>query len=477
MSLKVMTPSLFAIRPDNRALLALIVGIQALLISLLLAQGETTLFIGVLLLVSVSSVLFSTTGAIFVLALLTVVIPSEVMEEKLLLPFNFKFYEGLYALVLAFAAVEWTYKKRFAVRRTPLDRPMACLLIAILLSVGVGLYRGHGLSRILPDVRFPLYYSLFFIAAQLFEPRRASRFVGLLIAATAVVAAQYLIAFFAGINLSVAGTFTRIARVEGLMLPIAMLFILSLVVFYPSPVRRGALLLLFIPIALALVITMTRAIWASFAVGLLSLGLLLILDRQRPDRRLARTLRLLVAVPLLILLTAYGFQAVTGAGLGEVASYRSSSAMQFSDDPSLGHRLLSYAVALDQILAHPILGNGHGATITYPMLIYGKMNIITTSHIDSLYVVLLHRLGLIGLLLFGWLTLRALQRAYRLFQTSRSTATRTFCAGFIAAMVNCLVAGLGDAAMFVGRFVFIYALLFAVLAVLDREAQSPPTAP
>ncbi|OGG47047.1 MAG: hypothetical protein A3F84_07030 [Candidatus Handelsmanbacteria bacterium RIFCSPLOWO2_12_FULL_64_10] len=460
------------IHPDNRPLLCLLIGLQALLISLLLYQGETTLFIGVLLLVSVSAALFSTTGGIFILAFLTVVIPSEVLEEKLLLPLNFKFYEGLYALVLAFAAVEWTYKKRFAVRQTALDRPMLGLLVAILLSVFVGLYRGHGLSRILPDVRFPLYYSIFFIAANLFEPRRAPHFVGLLIAAATVVAAQYLLAFFAGVNLSVAGTFTRIVRAEGVMLPIAMLFVLSLIVFYPSPVRRGALLLLFLPLAMALVITVTRAIWASFAVGLLALGVLLTLDRQRPKGRLTRTAQLLVAVPLLILATAYGFQALTGAGLSDVASYRSSSAAQFSDDPSLGHRLLSYAVALDQILAHPILGNGHGATITYPMLIYGRMNVVTTSHIDSLYIVLLHRLGLVGLSLFAWLALRALRRAYCLFQASDSTAVRTFCAGFIAALINCLVAGLGDAAMFVGRFVFIYALLFALLALLDREEQS-----
>jgi O-antigen ligase len=155
-----------------------------------------------------------------------------------------------------------------------------------------------------------------------------------------------------------------------------------------------------------------------------------------------------------------------------VAAYRSSSAMQFGDDPSLGHRLLSYAVALEQILAHPFIGNGHGATITYPMLIYGKMTVVTTSHIDSLYVVLLHRLGLAGLLLFGWVSLRALRRAYRIFQDSPSPETRIFCAGFAATAVNALVSGLGDAAMFVGRFAFVFAILFGLLAVLDREERA-----
>ena len=464
---------LLAIRPDNRLLIGLAAALQALLIGLLVAQGETPLLIGVTLLIALPAVLFSTTGAIFVLAFLTAVIPSEVLEEKLLLPLNFKFYEGLYAVVLVFAALEWMYQKRFAVRRTALDRPMAGLLIAVVASVFVGLSHGH--PAILPDVRFPLYYSLFFIATALFDPRRVTGFVTLLIAATAVVAVQYLLAFFAGINLSIVGSFTRIARAEGVMLPIGMLFILSRVVFHRSPVRRGALLLLFVPMALALVIGMTRAMWVSFAAGLLALGILLLLDRQRSTGRLAVAVRLVVAVPLLILFAAYGFQALTGAGLSDVASYRSSSAMQFGDDPSLGHRFLSYAVALDQILAHPLVGNGHGATITYPMLVYGRMNIVTTSHIDSLYVVLLHRLGAIGLLLFLWLACRALRRAYRLFQTSDRAETRIFCAGFVAAMVNCLVDGLGDAAMFIGRFVFIYAMLFALLAVLDREAQDGKT--
>ncbi len=460
---------LLTLRPENRILFSLIAGLQAILISMLLLKGETTLLVAVLLTISVSAVLFSTTGSLFVLAFFTIVIPSEMLEEKLLLPLNFKFYEGLYAIVLFFAALEWVYRRRLGFQKTVLDRPMQGFLIAILASVFIGILRGHPLSDILPDVRFPLYYSVFFIAAQFFDPRRVSNFLTLLIAATTVVAFQYLLAFFAGVNLSMVGTYTRIVRAEGVILPIGILFLLSRTVFNQSTIHRGALTFLLLPLIIAFVICMSRGLWISFAIGLASLSILLILDRQRPHRRIARGIRLAVAFPLLILLAVYGFQALTGAGLDTLASSRFSTATQFEEDTSLSHRVLSYVVALDQIMDHPIIGNGHGATITYPVRIFGRMNVITTSHIDSLYVVLLHRLGIVGLFLFGWLAVRALLRAYRLFQVSESNQTRIFCAGFIAATVQSLTLGLSDATMFIGRFVFIHAILFALFAILERK--------
>jgi uncharacterized membrane protein YfhO len=50
--------------------------------------------------------------------------------------------------------------------------------------------------------------------------------------------------------------------------------------------------------------------------------------------------------------------------------------------------------------------------------------------------------------------------------------TRIYGAGFFAAAVNSLVSGLGDAVMFVGRFAFVYAILFGLLAVLDRQERT-----
>ena len=62
---------LLTLRPDNRILFSLIAGLQAILISVLLTKGETTLLVAVLLTISVSAVLFSTTGSLFVLAFFT----------------------------------------------------------------------------------------------------------------------------------------------------------------------------------------------------------------------------------------------------------------------------------------------------------------------------------------------------------------------------------------------------------------------
>ena len=97
-------------------------------------------------------------------------------------------------------------------------------------------------------------------------------YVPLLVVLGLVVAAGYVLEFVGAIDLSVGERFVRVARLQGMVLPIALLLVVSELVFAPRRWGRPLLLLLFIPIGLAFVLTVGRSMWAVFLIGLVCIA-------------------------------------------------------------------------------------------------------------------------------------------------------------------------------------------------------------
>ena len=317
------------IDPANRRLiLALCLG-QIGLIALPLLKFDTAVsLIGVLVVYSIVGVFGSVTLALLYLCLVSAVVPTQFFDDHLLLPLDFKFYEGLLVVVFGLAGVSWMQGQRLGwVRRTELDRPVIVLLALVVASMGIGLAYGQDVMQMLRDVRFPLYYALFFVVTGFFSLRRGVTFLSVVVLSATVVGVEYLIEFLQTINLSIAGGFFRVARTEGLLLPIGVLVATAALLFDSSPVRRSLCALAMVPIGLALVLTMGRGMWVCLITGILCLAALVAVDRQMRGRR-ARRLALLVMIPLVIFGTGTLFEKITGAGLGSMAVRRLQGAVQ-----------------------------------------------------------------------------------------------------------------------------------------------------
>ena len=158
-----------SISPRDLSVIAAVCALQLGLVVLpipVLGQASTALI--VLGVVSVFLVTGSVSRATLFLIFASTVIPGYVSEVHLLLPMDFKFAEGLFMAVL-FLALLSTLKDRVALPRTSLDLPMAVFLVLVVLSCAIGVYLGHSTSRLLRDVRYPLYYGLFFIVTAFFR--------------------------------------------------------------------------------------------------------------------------------------------------------------------------------------------------------------------------------------------------------------------------------------------------------------------
>ena len=455
-------------RDTNRWLLLTACLGQVGLIALPFLQGEVAPLIAVLILFSVVALFGATTLALLYLCGISAVVPTQFFDDHLLLPLDFKFYEGLFVVVWAMAGLAWLLEGRLAWNRTRLDRPVLVFLMLVVASVGIGLYYGHPTSQMLRDVRFPFYYALFFVVTGFYNIRNSGVFLSLLVAASAVVGVEYLVEFVEMVNLSVSGAFFRVARIEGLMLSISVLTVAAAFLYDPLPHRRVLSALALIPIVLALVLTMGRGMWIAVGFGLFCLGALVVLDRREVEKRGGRML-ILILLPIAIAGTGYLFQRVTRTGVGAVAAARLMRATNYTGDPGMVGRLLSYGITLEKIRSQPLLGGGHGATVTYLVTDQREPQMFTTGAVDNLYLTLMLRMGVVGTVAFLWIFIRGIRIACGLFRRTEDLRVRQFCAAFIAVYGAMLVYGMVDSTMIGNRLIFFHATFLGILARLDGE--------
>ncbi|HEY0582320.1 MAG TPA: O-antigen ligase family protein [Chloroflexota bacterium] len=182
----------------------------------------------------------------------------------------------------------------------------------------------------------------------------------------------------------------------------------------PRPVLpRPALLLLAVPTAAGLLLSLSRASWLGLAAGLLLVGTL----------RYRRILLAGVVVGLLLL--------VTPQGLDFVARFVSGFSVA---DRATAFRVGEYSNALTLIQRYPLLGIGFGLS----------PDIDVTAGVSSVYLLVAEQTGLLGLLAFvsaaaitWWTGARGLVR-------EPDQALQGIRAAYLAALSGALVAGLLD---------------------------------
>jgi hypothetical protein len=410
---------------------------------------------------------FSPRRTLLVALVLNIVLPVKLLFS-LALPGGLRLQEGILLAACLFALIDLVYKRGLRLRVTAIDLPVLCLLAATLLSVAVGVAHGHSGSQILRDVRYPFYYAVFFLVTN-FVDRRAvlELFAPALVLCGVVVGGEYILEFLGAIDLSVGTRFVRVVRLQGMVLPLAILLVANQFIHNPGRYGRPLLVVVMLPIGLAFVLTVGRGMWVAVGVGILCSALLRHFSLPRAERSAWKPALLVVGLLVVVVGVTALFQRFTGAAIGAHAFQRSLTFIDYERDAPILARLLSYATTLEAIGAHPLLGHGQGAMLNIlsidPETLEPEM--IMAGTVDNLYLALWWKMGLAGLLAFTWFYWRVFQRAWRAFKNTRDSQVQVFSAGAVAVMSGMAVLGLSDASMVSGRFALVFAVFFAMVVV------------
>ena len=425
-------------------------------------------------LLAAAAMLFSVRRSLLVLLAATAVIPGPVLA-LLRIPLGFKLTEVLLIATLLFLVIEVVWARRLRVTATQVDGLVAAFLAVALLSALLGVYYGNDdKGSILRNLRYPLYYVAFFAAAQAFSPRDGARLIApVLMFAGPAVGMVYIFEFLGAIDLSAGERFFRVARPQGVVLPVAMLLTANL--FIHDPGRFGRLLpaLAFIPTGLAFALTMGRGMWLAFAAGLAVTLWLRHRSRPRGARRTWGAAILAAAVIGVLVSSVLVFQRFTGAAVSAHAVERSRTFVDYTRDVQVLGRLMGYSEVLEAIAEHPVLGSGQGKILKFygynPE--QGRFETWEAWTVDSLVLTLWLKMGLPGLILFSLLYLRLVRTAWGRFHSGDSAGERAFAAGAFSVLVAMGILGIADGSMINGRFAVLFAILFAAVA----RAAPPPS--
>ena len=459
------------VAPDNTWLLATagLLAVLATSLPLLLLGRALHVLLVVGALAAAGLVLFSPRRTLAALVVVTAVLPAHLVDATRL-PLGLRPWEILLLAGVLFAAVDLVYYDRLRLRRTRADGLVLAFLSIALFSGVIGLW--HGNEAVLRNLRYPMYYVLFFVVV--YAARRddgARWFAPLIVLAGVTVSTEYLLEFVGAIDLSTGESFVRVSRRQGIVLPVAMLVLSNWFVHDPRRWGRPLLLGLLLFTGLGFAITMGRGMWAAFGLGLLVSVWLWHRGQPSAQRRTWKAIGL--AVGLLVMLTAsvLVFQRITGASISAHAVERSRTFLDVSRDIQVLSRFLNYASAWEEIRQHPILGTGQGATVTSYAFNpgTGRFETWTAWTLDSLYLSLWLKMGLAGLIVFPWLCLRVGRRALRAFFAARDPGTRVFAASAVATLAAMTLLGLSDGSLVNGRFALLFAVLVGMVMVIDSD--------
>jgi uncharacterized membrane protein len=460
--------SVTELRPDNRYLLVCAGLLQIVLVATPIYFAPQVFWAVPALALALGFFLFSVERTLWLLLIVTIALPASLLAS-LVLPGGLRLQEGFLLLACFFALIDWVYRRDLRILHTAADGPVLAFLLVVVFSVAVGFLHGNSVSVIWRDARFPLYFITFFLVTNFVDAESAlRRYAPLLVLLGLLVALEYVLEFVGAIDLSVGDSFVRVARLQGMVLPLALLLLVSQLVFAPQRWGKPLLLALFFPIGLAFVLTVGRSMWASFAIGLFCIGYMH--SRLRGGGSRWRAVLLIAMMLALLVGTVFFFQRFTGAAVGAHVFERSRSLVEYDENVHVLGRLFSYAVALESIARHPIIGNGQGTTLMLlnfdeEMLRFEWTRAWT---VDNLYLTILLKMGLLGFVTFFWMYARTMRLAWRAFHDSRDANARAFCAAVFAMLVGLLALGIGNASMVNGRFALVYAALFALVAVVAK---------
>ncbi len=459
------------LHPGNRRLIA---GVCVVLVGLMavpmLWSVEYALLIAPTLLVT-GLILFSVPRTLLAGAAVTILVPAPYYIQ-IQFPLDFRLAEACLIAASLFAVVEITHRNGWKLKRSAVDGAVAVFLLTAAVSAGVGYYYGNETSLILRNLRFPLYYFVIYLITQSIDsPAAAARSFSTLAVLTGVVISITFILEFVGlIDLSgLEQESFRVARRQGILLPIALLLATNQLL--QDPRRYGRLLpaAVFVVTGLGLSLTLARGMLIATIFGFAMAVWLRYREQYRAWRSLLMTL---LALSLLIG-TALMFQRVTGTALTAHAVERSRTFVDYQSDVLFVSRLLGYGEALEAIQERPILGSGQGSTVTsYTFDIDSKQFERWISWtLDSLYLTLWMKMGLPGLIAFIYLCTRIVSLSSYTLKHSEDPRLKAFGASSISILAAFLVLGLSDGTMVNGRFTLLFGMLFGCVAVVARAIE------
>ena len=374
---------------------------------------------------------------------------------------NYYVLDALYLLILFMFIGQISLRGRGVHKGTMFGWGFLLIFAVFGTSAFLGVYYGNSLPVLLKELRILGYYGVFFAAVPFFGETRWIRWFFVIVVAGALLAAFDTVYTYNALRLF--RFYTRQVHVFLFVIPL----LISLAIFDRHRLRRWFYAVAAVPVLTAVLISQTRGSWVGIAIAALLSITLSVWKRMRGRKRIAAFLSL-SAVTLIVVLFAYRLMGGESQARSEFTESRVQSVTELGTDYSMMMRVNSYMTVARKIQERPLLGHGLGDTATY--LFFGEYS--TQNNVDSTYLTILWKMGILGLTAFLLLYTALLIRAFRLYRTTDSSVHAVLSATVLAAFSGYLILGTISPVLITYRFNFFFGLVFAMIEAISlREEQ------
>lgn len=329
-------------------------------------------------------------------------------------------------------------------------------LIVILLAFAVGLLNGYDWQMILENaIPFCYYITFFIVYTSLKEDNDIKMFSGILLAAGTLVIFQYIFSFLTG-RFSIL-SMGRIVTGQIHILYLILAFMGSMILNLKQ--YRYCSILFFILLIPPILISQTRGTWAASIVAILVNIVLHLRVRKYP---LGKFMAVFLVMAGFLFLSFFIAQSLLGMNMLSLVQARAETVMNWQQDTSLMMRAEMYHSAWKEFLSSPFIGRGLGSLVHVHDWQYQLW-------IDSSYMVLMWKMGIIGLISYLAIMLVALNRSYQVFIKTEKSFYQWFSGGFFSAFSGFMVLGFISPVLLKYRFNIIWAILFACIEYMHMK--------
>ena len=351
------------------------------------------------------------------------------------------------------------FDENWRIRKLYIQTPLLLMVLYFTVSGLIGIIQGKNILEVSNQIfQFSLYLIIFPLL-YLIRDRRLFLIIFYSLLLVAVISSIEYIVF----NLIIYGE--RFVTFQSGFLPIATSVLFSYYLYQKKSIKKLFTLLLLLILVTGTLVTLTRTLWIVTFIVIILVSFFYLRANNKFTFGKVLVFMLILAISL-IFMQDTGKNTRNDSKQVKSVEYRSKSIANPLEDVSLLMRVELGYYAFNKFLDKPILGNGLGDFLKYKILVESNLR---QYYMDSTWIYLMWKGGIIGFLLFLWLYIRFLKVAYSNFISSPELITKALNLGLFAGIIGLMFLGILSPLLIKYKTNALLAFLFAYVEFERRK--------
>lgn len=334
-------------------------------------------------------------------------------------------------------------------------------LFIILISAAKGLLTGRSKMLVFDEtMMFAAWGMYFIIVKSQFAQQDIKHLILAIITAAFIVSLYYIYEFI------VAGGKSNFRTDQQHILNVSIPILFAILLYDTNRQRKIFSIILMIPMIIAVYITLTRSLWLLIPVSMIWQYLYFIRKEHHQTKFKQVFFPLMITGSVIIL----GLVLLTQLGIQNLLGERFASFRALQYDLSLLARAELAHYVFGRIRLAPLWGTGLADFLRYQYFpTMGRYNVYW---LDSSFLQVLWKTGLIGLTIFSTFMILFISRSFFLLKHAQNIYDKIISSGIFFSMIMLIINGIQSGILVGYRFNFVWAVLFAVIEIRAQQIKA-----